>query len=65
MGRAAQIVHADLLDLRSVEQLLFERIDESHAAHDHVLIWQRRVELGVETHDLERSASRDGDGHSA
>lgn len=61
---ASQVIDADLLDARAVEQRLFEWIREPHASHDDLAVGKRRVEMRVEPHAVQRTPGGDGHGHS-
>jgi hypothetical protein len=63
--RMAQVIDTQLLDARVVQQLLFERIDQPHAAHDHMRVGERWIQMRVEAHALQRPAGCDRDRHAA
>jgi hypothetical protein len=62
---AAEIIHAHLLNGRGIEELLLERVGEPHATHDDLGVRERRIELGIEAHPMQRTSGGDGDGHAA
>jgi hypothetical protein len=60
-----EIIHAELLDGRTVEQLLLQRIGQPDPCHHYVMIVQRRLEMRVLPHPDQRPSSRHRHRHSA